>query len=237
MTYKARNFAYENPIFGRSKEAQKATPYKNSVYYLWWEFLRRNDAYKKCCVNEGKGRLKNLYRDFGDVFAVDFKTWWRTNDRGAVLFAEQLPAEFKLIVDGDELINNDKLIYLQIPLALPKRELLKKFHELLDIHHEGRAGIRTNINSTAKYPITGHVDIEALKKCLRVYDMKKEHPKMKLWELAKECNIAFAKQTGAGITAMDSDTKLVFANTASRLLKKAKIIIAGTVEGKFPVLK
>ena len=72
------NFSREYPLFKKPNERTyegKGVYFENSIYYLWWEFLRRNEEYKKCCETDGKGPLNELYKDFGDVFNVKFKTW------------------------------------------------------------------------------------------------------------------------------------------------------------------
>ena len=241
MAFIRQKFAFAHPTFGRSAKEKLSRPYTNSVYYLWWEFLRRNDDYLKCCKSGGKGKLKSLYMDFGDVFDVDFKTWWQTNDKGVSLFAEEHLPEFAIITESSQVYQNEEIIYLRVPLSLPKRYLMREFQSVLDRNHQGRAGIRTNKHSTSKYPISGHVDMDSLDKCLRVYDMKKQNPKMYLWEVAQKCKITKTKQyvlnDGSESPSVISDKKLILANTASRLLKKAEKIIAGTGSGEFPVLK
>ena len=203
---------------------------------LLWEFLRRSDAYKNCCESGGKGKLKKIFRDFGDVYSTDFKTWWQTNELGAHLFAEQLPPKFQPIKSlPDEAIMNQVML-LQVPMALPKRLLMAEFQKLLNTHHAGKRGRRNNASSTARYPVTGHIDTDALQKCLRVYDMKIANPKMPLWQITQECK-AIKRDT----FIIDSDSqgiitnkKLILSNTASRLLKKAALIIENTEQGKFP---
>lgn len=238
MKFIARNFAYQHPIFGRSKKAKSLTPYNHSVYYLWWEFLRRNAEYKRCCDSGGRGKLKTLYADFGDIHAVDFKTWWQTDSRGSNLFAEQLPPEFKVLESPDELLKHERVILLQVPLSLPKRYLTQQFQKVLNQNHEGRRGIRTNRISSAKYPVTGHVDTDALEKCLRVFDTKVANPKMKLWEIAQECKVTsqkqFVKNDGSETKEEISDKKLILTNTASRLLKRSEKIISAVSSGRFP---
>jgi hypothetical protein len=235
MTYTARKFAYKNPTFGRSNAVKATEPFKNSVYYLWWEFLRRSDAYKKCCTSGGEGKLKNIYQDFDDVFATDFKTWWQTNERGAFLFAEQLPPKFQPIKVIPNEVTMSQVIVLQVPMALPKRFLAAEFQKLLNLHHSGKRGRRNNVNSTARYPVSGHIDTVALQKCLSVYDMKVANPKMPLWQITQEC-----KAIKRDAFIVDGDTqgiitnkKLILANTASRLVNKAKLIIRNTELGKF----
>ena len=92
------------------------------------------------------------------------------------------------------------------------------------------------MSSTARYPVTGHIDTDALQKCLRVYDMKIENPKMPLWQITQQCKAikrdAFIET--ADTQAIITNKKLILANTASRLIKKAKLIIKNTEQGKFP---
>ena len=236
MTYTALKFAYKHPTFGRSKIEKTQERYKNSVYYLWWEFLRRSTAYKKCCASDGKGKMKNTYQDFGDVFTTDFKTWWQTNERGAYLFAEQLPPKMIVLDEMPDASISGQVLVLQVPLKLPKRLLMAEFQKLLNVHHSGKRGRRNNVSSSARYPVTGHIDTDALQKCLRVYDMKIENPKMRLWQVTQVCK---AIKRDAFIA--DGDTqgiitnkKLILANTASRLVKKAEAIIKNVENGRFP---
>ena len=48
---------------------------EQTVYYWWWQFLRRNDEYLQCCERNGKGRLRKLYGDFGDVRGDSYRDW------------------------------------------------------------------------------------------------------------------------------------------------------------------
>jgi len=213
LTYTALKFAYKHPTFGRSNAVKATEPFKNSVYYLWWEFLRRSDAYKKCCASGGKGKLKSIYQDFGDVFSTDFKSWWQTNERGAFLFAEQLPPKLTLIDGMPEASVAGQVLVIQVPLALPKRFLAAEFQKLLTAHHAGKRGRRNNVSSTARYPVTGHVDTDALQKCLRVFDMKIANPKMPLWKITQEC-----KAMSLDAFIKDDDTQGIITNKNSFLL-------------------
>ena len=236
MTYTALKFSYKHPTFGRSNAVKATEPFKNSVYYLWWEFLRRSDAYKKCCASGGMRKLKKIYQDFSDVFTTDFKTWWQTNERGAYLFAEQLPPKMTLIDAMPDANVANQVVVIQVPLKLPKRLLMAEFQKLLNAHHSGKRGRRNNVSSTARYPVTGHIDTDALQKCLRVYDMKIANPKMPLWQITQECK-AIKRDTfiiDSDAQGIITNKKLILANTASRLLKKAALIIENTEQGKFP---
>jgi hypothetical protein len=239
MAFIERKFAHQHPTFGRSKLNKAAEPFKNSVYYLWWEFLRRNEDYRKCCELGGKGKLSKLYVDFGDIYATDFKTWWQTDDRGKELFAEARGLNFTLIKSASELNLLEGVLTVQVPMYLPKEYLRKKFKALMDAHHKGRRGIRTNKNSTARYPVTGHVDVHALQKCLRAWDVKANDPNLKLWQVAQKAMLTRSKDRmiiGPKGDPNATAKKAVLTAEASRMLKKAKRIIAGVAQGKFPML-
>ena len=233
-----RKFAYQHPLFGRTKHQKELGRYRTTVYYLWWEFLRRSDAYREFCSYAGtkeSGRFSALYADFGDVFSTDFNVWWRKGDRGANLFAERLPPNMSVLTEFPNSTIAGQVLVVQVPLALSKRKLAGEFQKLLTEHHRGRRGSRNTEFSSAKYPVTGHIDTVALQKCLDVYDMKISNPEMRLWEIAQKCK---AIQSESRIKSTDSsgeitNKKLILSNTTSRLLKKAMTIIQNVEEGRF----
>ena len=240
MAFIARKFAYQHPLFGRSKADKQKEQYKNSVYYLWWEFLRRNEDYKRCCDRGGAGKLAGIYQDFGDVHKSDFKKWWSTDERGAKLFAERVvDFNIRVIDSSDDFHSGELLMNVQIPLNLPKRFILKEFNKLLKTHHKGRRGVRTNKSSTALYPISGHVDTAALQKCLQVFDMKVHNPNLRLWQIAQKCRLSTLenrlRNDGTETTYEITSKRRNLASAADKILRRAKKIIAGTAKGKFPL--
>ena len=66
--------------------------------------------------------------------------------------------------------------------------------------------------------------------------MKIANPKMPLWQITQECK-AIKRDTfiiDSDAQGIITNKKLILANTASRLLKKAALIIENTEQGKFP---
>ena len=53
MSFKARHLIGGSVRFGRSKVEKESKPYKESIHYLWWEYLRRSSRYKEVCMNKG----------------------------------------------------------------------------------------------------------------------------------------------------------------------------------------
>ena len=171
-----RHFTFKHPLFKRQRSASGEW-WENSVYYLWWEFLRRHEGYKKTCESGGKRRYAKLYEDFGNVHGVTFREWWTKGDRGARLFSEPpLPNSIVMLnpTDIDALSESWKggsVLVVAIPLALRKRFILQKFDALLRKHHTRRRGQRTFRDSQALYPIFAQFNRHSLKKIIDAYDL------------------------------------------------------------------
>ena len=180
--------------------------------------------------------MSELYADFGDVFSLDFKSWWQENDRGVNLFAEEHLPMFKQIKSQDDLRIADDILNISLPLVLPRRFLEKEIKKLLDAHHKGERGIRTNKNSTAKYPVVGHFDLDNLSKCLTVYDLKQSRPELKLWQLCQEAKVGsrfnYIKDEKKDLDA--AIKKVILANSVKRYIKAADSMILNVGLGKFP---
>jgi len=157
-----------------------AQPWQHSIYYFWWEFLRRHEGYKDCCARGGAGRYKKLYADFGDVHAYetkDFWAWWTEklgNDwkRGEFLFAE--PAARRMAVQ-DRVLNTqtDDMLVVSIPLEVRTPQLVRNLRRLLDEHKAQVATARNK--SRALYPVAASVRLSTLHQTLAVWDTWNEH--------------------------------------------------------------
>jgi hypothetical protein len=130
---------------GRNLPYRNAEPYKASIYYWWWAFLKRNPDYQRTCASSGHGELAGLYQDFGDVFERDFLTWWSSHQG---LFAEKT----SLIEQADAHPLDPTLLY-QID---PQRPLTQIQEEIKALHMHAHAIMPVappKQTSSAKYPI------------------------------------------------------------------------------------
>lgn len=229
------------PRFGTAKRPAHPSSWQRSVYYWWWEYLRRNDAYKICCEKGGQGELAKLYADFGDVHAMDFKQWWTENNRGGILFTEQVAEDILRELNPEQAAslgtwNRRDFMVVLVPLSQPKRHLTKRFTTLLKHRHEGARGKRMLAKTTAMYKLAGQFTIESLRATLKAYDLRQENPKMPLWRVALEAGLAktVQKERASSIYEPDADQKNALNVAASRALKRAKAMIANTAKGVFP---
>jgi hypothetical protein len=87
------------PTFGRGaySEDNPPTTVTSSPYYWWFKFLQLNEDYKKTLQAKGKGRCSELYKDFGDVYKVDFKEWWKDKE-----VTRELDQRYKALEDGTD---------------------------------------------------------------------------------------------------------------------------------------
>ena len=217
---------------------RRSVIHKSSVYYWWYEYLKRNEDYRRCCESSGRGRLAKLYQDFGDVHATTFFDWFFTHGHGERLFAEP-PAPVRL----DELItpkdwkkdwSRDEVMIVIVPLQHPKRRINRWFSRLLDERHEGRPGHTVTVSQCA-YPVTQKYKTHALKQILDVYDFAKANPKLKMHEIGKSLGLvpSAMPKTGDSIPKLAKKRNTMTA-TVSRYLRKANAYIRNTAIGKFP---
>lgn len=238
------HFMGAHPIFGRGKNKLSLSYQQRSPYYWWWEFLRRNDEYRECCLNGGKGRLSDLYADFGVVLHDNFKEWWSEGERGRKLFGEQPLVhslrEMETLDEWDEARRKQNVALIQVPLNMSKRYLQSSFNAFLKKRHETKRGRqkKTDLNaSTAKYPLYRHVSIETLMVQLAVYDAvmakkRGEHSKTYI-EIANDLRI-IPKARSKNADAEGSDVNQIIYPTISRYFKDACNIIVNTAKGEFP---
>jgi hypothetical protein len=240
-----RHFAFKHPVFRRSKSLA-GDWWEDSVYYFWWEFLKRHEGYKKTCESGGKEQYARLYADFGNVHNVSFAEWWNEGNRGARLFSEPalpnsvMPLTAKDIDALPENWDSQSLLIVAIPLSLRKRYILQRLTKIVSQYNKRKRGQRIFKESLALYRIAAQFKISSLKQMLDAYDLHKSQPSLTLWEIGQKLSLT-TKLTQAEISAGRGradpaavEKKSVLAVAASKKLKLAKQLIDGVGRGVFP---
>ncbi|MEP7043721.1 MAG: hypothetical protein ABI843_11705 [Dokdonella sp.] len=181
-----------------------------------------------------------MYTSFGDVRSDDFKNWWSSQSRGFRLFAEPKAIDsFRVVTQPSDLVLNEQTLVVSMPLALPKRFLMRKMGELLRDMHHGRRGVQSAKISRAKFQVVGQPNLPALKTALRVWDYRLENPTMPLWQIGQKLpNYKPQEKISMGDShAIQVAKKNVLTATVSRYLRRAKCTIAATEIGSFPAAK
>ena len=193
----SRIFPLQYP-FGMIFKRPSYTSITESPYFWWWYALTLNTEYIKCCAHKGKGDLRALYKDFGDVrhiashrVALDnvellraFITWWRapmsstdSTTRAVYLFAEPAhPFTARTITDIDDaeaVLNDPRQALISVPLDVTKGGLIKmlmKQATALNTRKRGSA-IRKLSSSQALYIPTSTPNVERLGQMFHCYDI------------------------------------------------------------------
>jgi hypothetical protein len=138
------NFPYKPPLIGPDDYWDDGTLIDwtgnsaTSVYYWWWQYLKRNVDYIQTCNEGGSGPCSKLYLDFGDVRGDHFATWWRA--KGKYLFAEpDKKYEFKRVTEPllEEAYSDKSVMIVQVPLGEPATATFRRFKRLFaQANHE-----------------------------------------------------------------------------------------------------
>ena len=153
------------------KTSVRGVPTTDSIYYLWFEYLKRSEKYKTACDNNGKGMTK-LYKDFGNIFEYEgvegFWGWW--TDRGQYLFGIESKQEIVEFDNADEVVGYDDYKLVAIPTNLTKTTIKKRLNKLI-----AEMEVNPTAQQTAKYSIAQtKVDVASLQSCLMAFDLKQQ---------------------------------------------------------------
>lgn len=181
-------FIYAPPS-GRGRHKMPKPPYSGapswqcSVYYFWWEFLRRSQRYRKCCDEGGKGRLSGLYRDFGDVRDPKFDRWWHAH---AHIFAEP-PASMPYVETQQWTYSDAGDTYcIVVSRELQVSTAVRRARRLIAQQAQKSAG---SVKSRADYPVATKPVLRGLYVALRVWDERTRHPSATWVEVADRAGI------------------------------------------------
>jgi hypothetical protein len=217
-----RFFIYAPPLKGvrESKRKDRQEPYKDanpqhrSVYYYWWEYLRRNEAYRRTCERKGKGPLSKLYRDFGDVYGVEFWEWWKAH---VDLFCE--PAARRIgLAEAGELPDENTLI-VRVPLENKLSLNLKSFRLFMEPYSRQPRYRRTV--SRAIYPVASKPHLPTLHQHLLVWDARQDNPALADWEFADLTGVRI-NQVVEGLTLSQHRMSGIGTEKAERVLRRRK---------------
>lgn len=237
-----RHFPYQHPTFGRGTAKKHPDSWRRSVYYWWWAYLKRNKEYLKCCDKGGSGKLASLYKDFGDVRSDDFRSWWSSGDRGAVLFANKPTLSAVTQLNGGDVVSSDlNVITVSVPLNYPKRFLQAQFRKILSKHHGGRQGVQqAKSDGGATYRFKGQPNIKGLERALKVYDhleaLKAKGERKPQWRVAMDLDIVDDeyKIHPKDTAKIAEDKRRVLTAIVGRLKKRAEESIKNVAKGQFP---
>ena len=237
-----RFFIYETPKFGTKLNRKPASGWTGSPYYWWWEYLRRNAEYRQCCLNNGKGKLANLYKIWGDIYKLSFREWWSSNQQGAWLFSEKVPpTNIEVLISGEQFEQYRgmaSVLMVALPLRETKAQLRASLTKLLAQYHKGKQGNSLK-KSSARFSFCAIPDTATLEITLAVYD---EWMRVKNAGLSKtKAQLGIDMRLVREYMPLSSDRpaeitakKNKMSATVSRYISNAEALIRNVANGRFP---
>lgn len=214
---------------------------RNGWYGVWYRCLRLSEEYQHCCENNGKGRLKPMYDDFGDVVDMRFEQWWQQN--GRYLFAERksIPVVQSYAHHRDlETIGRlrDKIV-IEVPLTLRKSTVVRQINKILKAAYEDRQVVPREQSTARRKLAKSKLRKETIDKMLDVYELRLKKPDLTLWQIGERAGIELdlmARSTDGQILSLQQE-RIRMGIAVSRYLKQARNLIWNATEGVFPSTK
>jgi len=224
---------------GLNEEIREA---KKTPIYWWFLTLQASDEYLLCCRNQGKGKLANLYKDFGDIDKKSFAQWWA--NQGRKIFAERKKLKkVEVIEDGRQLerlsIHEDRLI-IEVPLTLRRQTAIRQIGKELKKVYESRDVVDIWEQSTAKRQvIKSKMRMSTVEILLNVLRIRNEHPTLSNYEIGQKARIDLdiLARTTDGDQIDEALERRRMQIAVSRYLDQAKNLIANAELGIFPSIK
>jgi len=224
---------------GLNEEIREA---KKTPIYWWFLTLQASDEYLLCCRNQGKGKLANLYRDFGNIDKKSFAQWWA--NQGRKIFAERKNLkEVEAIEDRHQLerlsIHEDRLI-IEVPLTLRRQTAIRQIGKKLKKAYESRDAVDIWEQSTAKRQvIKSKVRMSTVRMLLNVWQIRNEHPTFSNYQIGQKAKIDLdiLARTTDGDQIDEALERRRMQIAVSRYLAQARNLIANAEKGIFPSLQ
>jgi hypothetical protein len=220
------HFAYAWPLKRWHKSGKQrvvppfpeAEPWQCSVYYYWWEYLRRHEGYRDTCSRGGEGAFAELYRDFGDVHGTDFWTWWRTHNH---IFAEPPVRQVRHAEPGETA--DERTLILSVPLdtkfALTARQFNRLVRPLL------KESPRAKTQSRERYPVATKPILPALHEHLMVWDARQADKNCKDWEIADRVGLRINHVVNGETIATRKSLKLPYDDIERVLVRRKQLAV------------
>ncbi len=245
------------PRFGRGaySDANPPRTVKSSPFFWWFMFMRLNTDYLETEKNNGIGSCSDLYKDFGNVTGIDFKSWWRDHSH---LFAEEQTAyKLKVALSVSELapFHSEEAINVVVPLSWSQKSLKKHFSLLLNkFVAKGESGPKLG-SGTAKFSLGRRWNASAMETAYNIYTLRQRHlekgakktvktqhkggvsAKYKVaWaDIAQMANVMVSEKDKQGIERGRDEVRRLQTILANRHYKRALDFIQSSATNCFPL--
>lgn len=241
-----RNFPYAPPHYpGAPYRARLPQPpydgaeeWKCSVYYYWWEYLRRNEEYRETCRLDGEGKHPVLYRWFGNVHGGDFHDWWWSRYHLFTFRSEAI----NIARNGKGYLESEG-VFLHVGYARSKSEMIASARE--QIMKISQKEITDELRRTIRFKPAARPVLRSLHQHLLAWDARLEHPNADDADICDIADldvslpysleeIASLRADGLKVTDLEKANRRAKQLTVQRHLRIATQYIDNVVLGEFP---
>ena len=171
----------------------KGTWCTDSIYCLWFEYLKRSKNYKKACGYEvemtkeeqeaykkwrafkgtkNRKSTEQILSDFGDVHAYEgvdgFWKWW--TDRGQYLFGIEPINQLESFASVADKVEDGTFKLVALPTNIKMGTIRRRLNKLLK-----ELKVTSTNEQEADYLIEQpKIDVKSLRACLLAYDLKQQ---------------------------------------------------------------
>jgi hypothetical protein len=225
----------------------------SSPHFWWWTFLRLSKDYWWVCSRSGAVediRLREMFRDFGNVYESTFAEWWES--RGVGLFREDLalPEVRKLEASNIRLTHPaEGHLLLEIPLNMTEKSIISQVRRQLRIH-SGREVIRISTANRKLAKLIG-IRLDVIGSAFAVWKLHHEsRDKRAVDKIGQTYGTKSYYQIGKQLHLVDTCMPVSTDNTeraakrvngmkvaVSRMLTRANNLIENAAIGVFPSIQ
>lgn len=236
------------------KPVDEHDEWRNSVYYYWWEYMRRNKRYRLVCDvmssawdsalrrdhSDGiKVHEIELYGHFGNVFDSEFITWWSTYYK---LFTD----EVSLLVSVRQGAEGDGKLAAIFPYEQMDRVTIGQMVRKAQFYHgENNAIVIQHRVAKAHYRTEMRYVLPNLQTHLDVWDLVQAKPELEHDEIADALKLPISESVNGETIDELRDLSLPFADLQKALRRRKRLAvqrhlriadqyIRNVMQGKFP---
>lgn len=241
-----RNFPFAPPDYPGApfRPQLPAPPYagapgwKCSVYYYWWEYLRRNAEYRATCEANGQGSHEELYRWFGNVHATDFHTWWWDH-----MWLFTFVSEVQNMATSKKWHIESEGVFLHVGYSRSKSEMAAAARD--EIMRIPQKEIIVELRRAIRFTPSARPVLRSLHQHLQVWDARLAHGELsdaEIFDVAEldsdlpyqSGQIEELKAQGAGVKDLERANARAKSLSVQRHLRIAKQYIDNVALGRFP---
>lgn len=181
--------------FTEGDEELLAKKAEESIYRWWWEFMRINPIFwyaRTRGIDPLDSKTCEIYKLAGDLSHHHFYQWWNATGRKIFTETETIPqvTVIDLLRIEEHRFKREGALYLDIPLNISRRKIMKEVRQKLDAVHL-KQKLNVTDHSSAKLKLyTKKYRLKTIENEFWVILYKMLHSKIRMWQIGDRLQLA-----------------------------------------------